>query len=157
VGDVPAISSATCRPPRHRTRIRAARGGPQPTGTAVHIADLRAYGHPLTATLRDSLATFTSTCRDRPDRGRQVSQMPTRIALVVPDALATTIKLTSPASRRCPLAWRQRTTASGRCRDLYMGSAIMTGLEIHWPRVSGLADRLPSLQPARGWAVGYGM
>jgi hypothetical protein len=80
VGDVPAISSATCPPPRHRTRIRARPGAArQPTGTAVHT-DLRAYGHPLTATLRDSLATFTSTCRDRPDRGRQVSQMPTRIA-----------------------------------------------------------------------------
>jgi hypothetical protein len=38
--------------------------------------------------------------------------------------LGTTIKLTSSASWRGPLAWRQRTTASrGRCSHLYVGPA----------------------------------
>jgi hypothetical protein len=54
--------------------------------------------------------------------------------LVLPDTLGTTIKLSSSASRRCLLAWRQRTTASGgRCCHLCIGPTVVTCLEILWP------------------------
>src|SRR6266487_4006509 len=94
----------------------------------------------------------------RPQRRRSVP-IAYEDRLVVPDTLGTTIKLTSSASWRGPLAWRQRTTASGAgCCHIYIGPAVVTRLEIRWPpgfwvwRTGSL-----SLQPAEGRAVGYGM
>jgi hypothetical protein len=59
--------------------------------------------------------------------------------------------------RRRFRGWRRLLAHGRQGVRLNIGSAIMTGLEIRWPRGSGLADRLPSSQPAGGWAVGYGM
>jgi len=53
--------------------------------------------------------------------------------LVVPDTLGTTIKLTSSASWRGPLAWRQRATASGAGVVTYIHPAVVTCPEIRWP------------------------
>jgi len=52
--------------------------------------------------------------------------------LVVPDALATTIKLTSSATRRRPLAWRRRdmVNGTGAVAHIYRGPAVVTCLEI---------------------------
>ena len=39
---------------------------------------------------------------------------------------------------------------AGSCCHLYRGSAVVTCLEIHWARASGLADRLPLVTASRG-------
>ena len=71
--------------------------------------------------------------------------------LVVPDTLGTTIKLTSSASRRCPLAWRQQTTARGAGAVTYIRPAVVTCPEIRWPPgACGLADRLPIVTASQG-------
>src|SRR6266496_6522014 len=66
--------------------------------------------------------------------------------LVVP---GTTIKLTSSACWRGPLAWRQRTTASGAGAVTYIGPTVVTCLEIRWPTGFWLADRLPLVTASR--------
>jgi len=49
--------------------------------------------------------------------------------LVLPDALATTIKLAGPAPRRCPLARRRPATTSGQVTSIY-GAGIVTCVKI---------------------------
>jgi hypothetical protein len=79
-----------------------------------------------------------------------VCPLPMRIVFVVPDILGTTIKLTSSASWGSPLAWRQRTTASGAGAVTYIGPTVVTCPEIRWPPGSDLADRLPVVTASRG-------
>jgi hypothetical protein len=51
--------------------------------------------------------------------------------LVVTDALGTTIKSTSMATWRCPLAWASSGPWQwGSCSDLYIRSAVVTCLEL---------------------------
>src|SRR5262245_66410077 len=65
--------------------------------------------------------------------------------LAVADILGTTIKLTSSATWRRPLAWRQRATASGAgAVSLYRRPAAVTGFEIRCT---------PS--PGTGWRTGF--
>jgi hypothetical protein len=46
----------------------------------------------------------------------------------------------------------------GRCCHLYIGSAVVTCLEIRWPPGFWFIGPVPSrYRPAEGWAVGYGM
>jgi hypothetical protein len=57
-----------------------------------------------------------STLPDHPEPAPWVPSVPiaNEESFVEPDTLGTTIKLASLASRRYPLAWRQRTLASGQ-------------------------------------------
>jgi hypothetical protein len=80
--------------------------------------------------------------------------------LVLPDTLGTTIKLTSLATWRCPLAWPRPATASGTGAVAYIyglpswraarSAAPVPGLTVSGPAPSGYT------QPG-GWVPGYAM
>jgi hypothetical protein len=119
--------------------------------TSPHPAEaLHRPAHPAEHPIRlhDQLRALA----DGGSRAPQCVPIANEERLVVPDALATTIKSTSSATRRRPLAWRRRTTVSGVGAVTHIGPTVVTCLEIRWPRASGLADRLPLVysQPRAG-------
>ncbi len=83
----------------HRTRSTVMGAGTR--GAASHLTGCTRPAD------RDQLSSAPARA------ARQVCPIANENRLVVPDTLGTTIKLTSSASRRGPLARRQRTTASG--------------------------------------------
>jgi hypothetical protein len=79
--------------------------------------------------------------------------------LVVSDGLATTIKVTSSATWRCPLAGRRWATASGQVlRPIYRACLRDVPRDLLLP-IPGSRQRTGSLwlQPAEGWGPGYAM
>jgi len=97
------------RPPQHRTGHRRLRLPPTAAGrsTGIHPSS------PTPAALRCPAGIARSAQHRASPRRLPGVPIANENRLVVPDALATTIKSTSSATRRRPLAWRRRTTASG--------------------------------------------
>ena len=79
--------------------------------------------------------------------GTGLYPLPARIDL---SYLTRWAQRSSSASWRAPLAWRQRTTASGQVLHLYRPGRRDVAPRSAGPRASGLADRFPVVTASRG-------